>query len=250
MEQEAHTLDEVRQYGLKIAQPVDGYRFSIDALLLADFVRVSDDAGIIDLGTGCGIIPLILANRYSAAHIIGVDSNSSMVKLAERNIKLNDLGYQIKIQSSDIVDLRSQYPVSFFDGVVANPPFRSPLSGKLSPKPGRDFARHESTAGLADFLAVAKYLVKASGRIFFVYLADRLPEFIHSAVELKLAVLRLRMVHGFVDAPAKFFLAELAKGRKGAAEVLPPLIVYEKQDVYTLECQRILEGCNGQKKGA
>jgi tRNA1Val (adenine37-N6)-methyltransferase len=247
-ESAGHTNDGMRRYGLQVSQPVDGYRFSLDALLLSDFVRSGDDASIIDLGTGCGIIPLILARRFSSSDVTGVDSNSSIVKLAETNILNNDLAHRIKIKHSDVVNLKTQYQVSCFDGVVANPPFRSPLSGKLSPKPGRDQARHESTAGLTDFLAVAKYLVKPSGRIFFVYLADRLPEFIHKAAELKLTILRLRMVHGFIDAPAKIFLVELVKGRKGATAILPPLIIYERKGEYTLECQRILDGGNGQKK--
>lgn len=242
MEHAAHTSDEVRQYGLQISQPCDGYRFSIDALLLANFVQSSDAASIIDLGTGCGIIPLILARRFSNASVTGVENNSSMVTLATTNILNNDLGDRITIHHADVVDLRSQYQVSSFDVVVANPPFRSPLNGKLSPKPGRDQARHESTAGLADFLATAKYLVKPSGRIFFIYLADRLPEFIHTAAELKLAVLQLRMVHGFIDAPAKIFLVELIKARKGTTAILPPLIIYERKNVYSQECQRILEG--------
>lgn len=236
----ACSVDQVKRYGLQIAQPVDGYRFSLDALLLADFVRTTDDARIADLGTGCGIIPMVLCNRFPAASVVAIDSNSAMAELAGQNATQNGLADRIEAISADIVDVRSHFPVSSFDGVVANPPFRTPASGRLSPKAGRDTARHESTAGLADFLAAAKYLVKPSGRIWFVYHPDRLTEFVRIAGEQKLALLRLRMVHGRLNAPARMFLAELAKGRKGESSVLPPFIVHGDDGEYTSETRKLL----------
>lgn len=237
-----HTSDGVRRYGLQVAQPADGYRFSLDALLLADFVRTADNARIIDLGTGCGIIPMILCRRFPGATVAGIESNRSMAGLAKKNVIHNGFADRIDIHFEDILSVKSLFPVSSFDGVVANPPFRTPNSGRLSPKSGRDTARHESTAGMADFLAVAKYLVKPSGRIWFIYHPDRLIEFIRYAGEQKLAVLRLRMVHGSSNAPAKMFLAELAKARKGTSAILPPLIVYDDNGNYTPEVSQILSG--------
>lgn len=237
-----YTNDGVRRYGLQVAQPADGYRFSLDALLLADFVRTADNARIIDLGTGCGIIPMILCRRFPGATVAGIDSNRSMAGLAKENVIRNGFADRIDILFEDVMSVKSQFPVSSFDGVVANPPFRTPNSGRLSPKAGRDTARHESTAGMADFLAVAKYLAKPSGRIWFIYHPDRLIEFIRYAGEQKLAVLRLRMVHGSSNAPAKMFLAELAKARKGTIDILPPLIVHDDQGDYTPEVSQILSG--------
>lgn len=239
-ESEGHTSDGVRRYGLQVLQPVEGYRFSLDALLLADFVRTADDSRIIDLGTGCGIIPLILCRRFPGASVAGIDSNSALAGLAQKNIQCNGLADRIDIIIEDVNSIRALFPVSSFDGVVANPPFRVPDSGRLSPKAGRDTARHESTAGMAEFLAAAKYLVKPSGRIWFIYHPDRLVDFIRHAGEQKLAVLRLQMVHGRSDAPAKMFLAELAKGRKGTTAILPPLIVYDLKGDYTDEARLIL----------
>lgn len=240
LEPGGHTNDGVRRYGLQVAQPADGYRFSLDALLLADFVSTVDNASIIDLGTGCGIIPMILCRRYPGASVAGIDSNRAMAGLAKENVLHNGFADRIDILFEDVITVKSQFPVSSFDGVVANPPFRTPNSGRLSPKAGRDTARHESTAGMAEFLAAAKYLVKPSGRIWFIYHPDRLIEFIRCAGEQKLAILRLRMVHGSSDAPAKMFLAELAKGRKGTTVVLPPLIVYDDKGGYTPEARLIL----------
>jgi tRNA1Val (adenine37-N6)-methyltransferase len=242
LESGAHTSDEVRRYGLQVAQPAEGYRFSLDALLLADFVRTGDNARIIDLGTGCGIIPMLLCRRFPGASVAGIDSNRDMAGLAKENVLQNGLAGRIDIICGDVSTVKSLFPVSSFDGVVANPPFRTPNSGRLSPKTGRDTARHESTAGMAEFLTAAKYLVKPSGRIWFIHHPDRLIEFISCAGEQKLAVLRLRMVHGSSTAPAKMFLAELAKARKGTTAILPPLIVHDDKGDYTPEVSQILSG--------
>lgn len=238
------TLDELRRFGLTIAQPRHGYRFSLDALLLSDFAAPAPDAVIADLGTGCGIMPLILCRRFPAATAIAIESNPGMSALAGENVRRNGLADRIGIVAGDIAQVRALFPVSSFDGVTCNPPFRTPASGRISPRAGRDTARHESTAGLADFLAAAKFLVKPGGRIWFVYLADRLAEFIQRAGELKLSLPKLRMVHDTLAGPAKIFLAELAKSRRGPTTVLPPLILRDATGAYSAEAARI-RGENG-----
>lgn len=234
------TQDELKQLGLHIKQPRQGYRFSLDALLLANFARLPAGAAVADLGTGCGVIPLVLARKMPDARFVACESNPGMAALAGENVRGNGLEGRIEIIADDVLNLRSRFPVSAFDVVISNPPFRSPHSGKLSPKAGRDAARHETTAGLADFLAAAKYLVKPTGRICFIYPPSRLAEFICCAADLKLAVLRLRMVHGTGQAVAKMFLVELAKGRRGDVTVEPPLIVYDGRGEYTAEAAAIL----------
>ena len=232
--------DMVRRYDLSISQPLNGYRFSLDALLLADFVACSDSARLADLGTGSGIIPLILCRRFGAATAIGLDNNTAMVERARYNACSNGLTERVEFLPHDILDARKLFPVSSFDGITANPPFRTPESGRTSPRAGRDRARHESTAGMSEFLTTAKYLVKPTGRIWFIHHPDRLAEFIHRATELKLSLLRLRMVHGSVTSPARIFLAELAKARKGATSVLAPLILHNGDGSYTPEARQIL----------
>lgn len=236
------TLDELRTHGLKIMQPVSGYRFSLDPLILCSFVQVKEGANVCDLGTGCGIIPLVLARQTGAAAITGVEFQESMAELARRNISLNGLDDRISVLSEDITSLRGRLPASSFDLVVSNPPYRRPGTGRVSPLAGRDRARHESTATLADFLAMAKYLVKPGGRICFIYHPSRLVELFNEAVSLKLAPLRLRMVHGNSTAEAGMFLVELVKGRRGDLSVLPPLFVYAGDGGYSSEMQRIYWG--------
>jgi len=241
MMSEETTLDELRRFGLSIAQPASGYRYSLDPLLLADFVDSRPAVeSIIDLGTGSGVLALILCRIFPGATARGIDSNPAMAALAADNANRNGLGNRIRIITGDVTGHKAFGPVSSFDLVVSNPPFRTKMTGRVSPKAGRDSARHESTAGLADFLAAAKYLVKPSGRICFVHHPSRLAEFIHSAALLNLTLLRLRIVHGSVDAPATIFLAELAKSRRAATQILPPLIVYQRERRYTPEASRIL----------
>lgn len=185
-------------------------------------------------------MPLIMAAHLGAATAVGVEANPTMVLLAERNVELNGLERSVQIIRDDILNLRTRYPVSSFDMVLSNPPFRKQGTGKTSPRPGRDSARHESTAGLKDFLAAAKYLVKPAGGIFFVYLPSRLPEFMAVAAELNLAAVRLRMVHGSITSEARIFLVELRKGRKGDLTVEPPLVVFRDDGSYTDEAEGIL----------
>jgi len=232
--------DKPGRHGLTVRQPEQGYRFSLDALLLADFARLPEGALVADLGTGCGIIPLVLARTRADLRFVAVESNPEMAALAVENASGNRFEERIDIVCDDILSHRSRFPDSTFDVVLSNPPFRTPRSGRVSPHAGRDAARHETSAGLADFLAAAKYLVKPSGRICFVYLPARLGELISCARDMKLAVLRLRMVHGSERAAAKIFLVELAKGRRGELTVEPPLFVRDASGRYTTEAAAIL----------
>ncbi|HTY20273.1 MAG TPA: tRNA1(Val) (adenine(37)-N6)-methyltransferase [Geobacteraceae bacterium] len=236
------TLDELSGYDLRLIQPVEGYRFSLDPLLLADFAGGDEAGRVIDLGTGSGIIPLVMARKLGSATIIGVEVQEEAAELARRNMEMNGLSERIEILCADILSLRNRFPVSTFDLVVANPPYRRQGTGRISPRSGRDRARHESTATMADFMEAAKYLVRPSGTISFIYHPVRLTEFCTAAGALKLSLLRLRMVHGNRCAPARMVLLEIAKGRKGDLEVLPPLFVFGEEGGYSAEMERILSG--------
>ena len=233
------TQDDLKLFDLQLFQPRHGYRYSLDALLLARFCALVKPSGrIADLGAGCGIISLVLARVNPEASVVAIEKNHDMAELIERNINHNGLAHRVSLQSADVIDLRGKHPDSTFDLVVSNPPYRKPQSGRISPLAGRDAARHETTAGLADFLAAAKYLVKPSGRICFIQLPSRLAEFMALAVQMKLSVLRLRMIHNNAGSPATMFMAELAKGRRSAPVIESPLLVRDMQGEYTDEVWR------------
>lgn len=240
MASETETIDELQGYGLRIVQERHGYRFSLDPLLLCAFASPAPGARVIDLGTGSAVIPLVLARRTEETTFVGVELLDGMAELAQRNVQLNGLADRITILREDVLGIRKRFPVSSFDLVLSNPPYRKRGTGKVSPKAGRDDARHESTATLADFLAAAKYLVKPTGRICFIYHPARLPELFAEAQLQKLAPMRLRLVHGTADAEARMALVEFAKGRRGDLKVLPPLVVRTNSFDYTAEVAEIL----------
>ena len=238
------TKDELKRFGLALLQPKQGYRFSLDPLLLCDFANASQEASIVDLGTGSGVLALVLAKMAFQAQVTAFEQDCKTAELAQQNATLNGLSERVTILHEDVLHVRQHLPVSSCDLVVSNPPYRKQGRGRLNPHPGKLAARHETTAGLADFLAAAKYLVKpVTGRICLVYHSDRFAELMVEAVAQKLAVVRLRMVHGLPDAPAKVFLVELSKGRKNAdLQIMPPLIVRSDTENYTDEVSHILTG--------
>lgn len=228
------TVDLLRHHDLRIIQPQKGYRFSLDPVILCGFALPATGR-IIDLGCGCGIIPLLMARLNPASRIIGVEVQGAMAELSRRNVELNGLADRITIVESDIHALADQMPANSMDLVLANPPYRRRGEGKVSPRTGRDLARHESSATLEDFVAVAKRLVKTGGRICFIHHPERLAEFMAVARASKLAPRRLRMVHGDINAPARMFMIELLKGSRAALQVLAPLLVYGADGGYTDE---------------
>lgn len=233
------SCDRLDLHELELMQPRHGYRYSLDALLLARFCAGVKAAGrIMDLGAGCGVISLVLARINPDTSVVAVENNPAMSVLVERNIQHNALLGRVAVHTVDVIDLRGAFPDSIFDLVVSNPPFRKAGSGKISPKYGRDAARHETTATLVDFLAAAKFLVKPSGRICFIHLPERLPEFMALAAEMKLSVLRLRMIHNNMFSPATMFMVELAKGRRSQPVVEQPLFVRNLNGEYTDEVWR------------
>ena len=233
--------DRLRCGDLLLTQPLNGYRFSVDALILAHFAGGREDvATIADLGTGCGVAGLMLCRRYPEARVTAFEVNAALASCATLNASRNGLDSRFLVVESDILLHKKVCPVSSFDLVVSNPPFRTAASGKTSPHAGRDTARHESTAGLSDFLAAAKYLVKPGGRICFIQHPSRLAEFVVCAQHLKLALLQLRMVHGTREGKATMFLAELAKGSRGGLTVEPPLILRDEGGEYSNEVAEMI----------
>lgn len=238
------TRDELKRFGLTLLQPKQGYRFSLDPLLLCDFANARQETSIVDLGTGSGVLALVLAKMALQAQVTAFEQDMETARLAQQNVALNGLPDRVTVLHEDVLQVRRHLAVSSCDLVVSNPPYRKQGRGRLNPHPGKLAARHETTAGLTDFLAAAKYLVKpVTGRICFAYHPDRFVELMVEAVAQKLSVVRLRMVHGLSDAPAKVFLVELAKGRRSAdLQIMPPLIVRSDTGNYTDEVSRILTG--------
>ncbi len=236
------TLDTLFQGEIKLYQDCNGYRFSLDALLLADFLTCHNGEQIADLGAGNGVIALILAHRHPSLSITGVEIQLGMVGRAWRNVQMNGLQERVTISQADVRTIQKNFTPESFAAVVCNPPYRRMTSGRVSPNAEKKIARHEMTAGLADFLRAGSYLVPIKGRMALVYPTLRVVDLLQSMRSANLEPKRLRMVHSFADAEASLVLVEGVKGGRSGIDVLAPLFVYNKGNLYTPEVEVILAG--------
>lgn len=227
------TLDGIRD--IKVYQNKNGYRFSVDALLLYSFVNVKRAENIADLGTGSGIIGLLLARKYSDAKMLLVELQESLYNLAEKNILLNGLEDRVKVMLADIKDMRKIVLPRSYDLVVSNPPFRKPTTGRLSLGEEKAVARHELRLKLADLAGTASHLLKARGRFCMIFHPERLPEVIDTFRRNRLEPKRVRFVHNDIHATSKIVLIEAVKDGQAGIKIEKPLFMYNEKGEYTAE---------------
>ena len=233
--QPGERLDELGVRNWRIIQREDEFRFSLDAVLLANFATVRPQARVVDLGCGGGAVALFLLARGVAA-VSGLELNPRLADMAGRTAALNGVAGQLSIVCGDVGATRSYYSAGQADLVTANPPYRSLQSGRISPAAGLAMARHESCSSLRDFVQAAGFLLRYRGRFAMIHLPERLTDL---CLELRTAGLepkRLRMVHPFADRSPRMVLIEAVKGSAPAGlSVLPPLVVYRARNEYHSE---------------
>jgi len=233
------TLDGIRD--VKVYQNRDGYRFSVDAVLLYDFVNVRHAGTIIDLGAGSGIIGLLLAKKYPEARIHLAELQETLFRLEKRNIELNNMGERVEAILTDIRNIRGSLPAMSYDLVVSNPPFRKSTSGLLSLGEERAAARHELSLTLPELVEAAAYLVKPGGRFFMIYHPERLAEVFHEFKRNRLEPKRIRFVHNNAAAVSKMVLIEASIAGRTGLKIEPPLFVYDGSGAYTDELKAVFE---------
>jgi tRNA1Val (adenine37-N6)-methyltransferase len=236
------TLDTLFHGRLKIRQTRSGYRFSLDALLLARFVTVRPGDAVADLGSGNGVIALILAHFYPDLTVTAVELQRGMAQRARANVGLNGYGSRIKILCGDVRQIARLAAPESHGAVVCNPPYREPTSGRVSPDPEKRLARHEIVGRLMDFACAGAYLLPANGRMAVIYPANRAVDLLGTMREANIEPKRLRMVHSFAGAEASLVLVEGVKGGRNGIEVLAPLVIYEKGKQYGAEVASLLAG--------
>jgi tRNA1Val (adenine37-N6)-methyltransferase len=205
---------------LRIIQSRQGYRFSMDALLLAEFVSIKRKDVVIDLGTGCGIISLVLAKKRKVGSIFGVELQEELASQAKRNTVLNDLEMKVVIIRGDLRELPLA-PQSA-NVVVCNPPYRKGKSGRINPDPLKAIARHEIVARLDDILSAGKRLLKPGGRLALIYPANRLPEIFGKMRVMGLEPKRLQIIYPDSSSYAKLAMIEGRLHGKPGVKILPP----------------------------
>ena len=212
------TVDQALGGRLRIIQKRGGYRFSIDALILAHFTELPEGSDLIDLGTGSGIIALILAQRFRCGQILGIEIQKGLGDVRHPEL---------------LCDPQS------FSAAVCNPPYRRLHSGRTNPDPERAVARHEIVGMLSDFLAAAAHALRPEGRLRVIYPASRAVQLLAGMRSCRIEPKRLRLVHSRPGDSAAFVLAEGAKGGREGLQILPPLVIHEETGGYTREMTEI-----------
>ena len=238
------TLDDL-QNGYFIRQYRKGFRFGMDAVLLADFAEIKRKENVLDLGSGTGIIPLLLAARTESRAIRGIELFRKNVLLARENIALNSLEDRIEIQCGDIKNIRDLYGEASFDAVVTNPPYMPAGHGARAPEREVAAARHEICCTIRDIAAAAAYVLKSSGKIYMVHRPSRLSDIFRAFSEKKLEIKILRFIHPHSGSEPNMVLVRAVKGASPGIRVLPPLYIYDEKGHYTEETLRIYSGKQG-----
>jgi tRNA1Val (adenine37-N6)-methyltransferase len=221
------TIELLCEEKLKIIQKKTGYRFSIDAFLLANFITLKRGERLLDIGTGCGIIPIYIAKRGYANFMLGVEIQDDLFHLALKNKKMNNVDDQIGFLKGDIKKYTNTLKKTPFHVVVSNPPYTKKGSGRVSPGNSRYIARYESELDLSGLLSAASSLLNNKGRFYIIYPTRRLGELVNTAGLNKLELKRLRIVYPRRDEEANLLLAEFIKNGGTGVKIEEPLYIYE-----------------------
>jgi tRNA1Val (adenine37-N6)-methyltransferase len=231
---DATTNDSLFDGELKCLQAAVGYRFSVDSVLLAHFVNVRERDRILDMGSGCGIIVLLLLYRWGKliTEVVGVELQQNLASLAKRNLQINGFLNTGRIIEGDIKNILKLVPCESFDTIICNPPFFPHRSGRQSANLEACLARHQILATLDDFLLAATRTVRNKGSVYFIYPAAQIGTFIALLSKHRLVVKRLQFVYSYPqkDVDARLVLIECAKNGGDGAKVCQPLYIYDKKD--------------------
>lgn len=242
---EHERLDDLMRSGRHIIQNTQEFCFSLDAVLLAHFLSWKSRQKVLELGTGTGVIPLLIADEVE--RVDAVELSPVMADVAARNVWMNELEKKIFVRQGDYRQIRELYTAESFDVAVANPPYRPVAHGQVNKMSGVARARHEFTATLDDVVRAARYALRFGGRFAMVHLPERLGEILVSLHEHQMEPKRLQMVQPKDGKAPNMMMVEAVVGAAaGGLKVLPPLVVHEADGSYTPEILR-LYGMEGKR---
>lgn len=220
------TLDVLCEDKLQIIQKKRGYRFSIDPILLANFITLKKHERLLDIGSGCGILPIYLSKKGYMNEMLGVEIQQDLFEISLRNTIINDCR-NINFIHGDITALAHRFKRSPFHIVISNPPYTKEKTGRKSPHPSRFVARYETFLNLSDLITVSSSLLFKKGRFYVIYPSRRLGELISIARSNNLELKRLRPVYPRMGEAANLFLAEFIKEGGGEVKIEQPLYIYD-----------------------
>lgn len=239
MMQPGERMDDLQLAGLRILQKEHGFRFGMDAVLLADFARVNPRDRVADFGTGTGIIPLLLHGRGNAAHIDAFELQQDMADMAARSIRLNGLEEQIAVHAVSVEAADDIVPPGTLDLITCNPPYGQPGTTLLNPSETLSIARHQTQEGLKGWFRMAYRLLRGKGRFTMIYPAPRMLEVMQLLSGARLEPKRFRLIYPGAARAANLVLIEAMKDARPMLHPEPPLIIYEADGSMTPELRRI-----------
>lgn len=228
-------LDDLQRSGYRIIQDPDRFCFGMDAVLLSGFAKAKEGDRVLDLGTGTGIIPILMEAKTDAKELVGLEIQADSADMARRSVALNRLEEKIQIIDGDIKEAASIFGAASFDVVTCNPPYMIGQHGIQNPDAPKAIARHEIHCTLEDVISQAAKLLKPGGHFYMVHRPFRLAEMISLMTKYRVEPKRMQLVYPYIDKEPNMVLIEGVRGGKSRMQVEKPLIVYKEPGVYMPE---------------
>lgn len=233
-------IDELELNNLKIIQKNDGFCFGIDSVLLSDFARkIKNNSKVLDLGTGTGILGILLCAKTNLKQITGIEIQKDIADMATRSIQLNNLQGEFDILNCNIKDIDKLLKIDSYDAIVTNPPYKKPNSGKINENKTKLISRHEIEANLDDFIRISFKMLKDKGTLYMVHRAERIVDILSTMRKYKMEPKRIRFVYSNKNSESKLVLLEATKNAKPFVKIERPLYVYNENGDYTQELLQI-----------
>ncbi|QNO14901.1 tRNA1(Val) (adenine(37)-N6)-methyltransferase [Alkalicella caledoniensis] len=231
-------IDELQRNGLRIIQNKKVFSFTMDSVLLSAFVSLTKGDKVVDLGTGTGVLPLLIVGRKQVKEVIGIEIQDLLADMSKRSVELNNIN-NIQIIKTDLKRIHEKLGHEQYDVVVSNPPYMIPKTGEISTLDAKAVARHEISCNLEDVIFEASKLVKYGGKFAMVHRPERIVDICYLMRHYKLEPKRIRLVQSRPDSTPRILLIEGIKGGKPGLITLPTLIIYEQDGSYTEEVKKI-----------
>lgn len=228
-------LDNLQRKGYKLIQNTKIFCFGMDAVLLCGFARIQPGESVLDLGTGNGVIPILLKGRTAGRHFTGLEIQEINVDMAQRSVAYNKIEDDVEIVQGDIKEASKIFGGASFDVVTTNPPYMNENHGLTNPDSHKAIARHEILCTLDDVVREAAKVLKPGGRFYMVHRPSRLPEIFEEMRKYHIEPKKMRMVHPFLESEANMVLIEGVRGGRPQLTVEKPLVIYSSQGVYSEE---------------
>ena len=236
---ENEKIEDLQCNGLKIIQNKKWFCFGMDAVLLTNYCDIKNNSKVVDLGTGTGIIPILLSGKRNYSKAYGVEIQPEVAEMAERSVKLNNLQGKIEILNIDLKSSLDYLEANSFDAVISNPPYKLYNSGIINPEDKKAISRHEIKAVLEDVICIASRLLKQYGRFYMVHRPDRLADIMCLLRKYRLEPKQIRFVHPKAAAKPNMILIRASKNGNPELKFDPPLYIYDDEGNYTEDVYEI-----------